>query len=165
MGKVFGSDGYVHHLGLMVLWVYVLCLVAQLCLTLYDPMEYSPPGSSVYGDSLGKNAGVGCHALQGIFPTQGSNPSLLGFLHWQADFFLPLAPPGKPKNTGVGSLSLLQGILLTQESNWGLQRCRRIHYWLSYQRSPLWVYKYVKIDQTVHFTCSLLYVSYTSIKL
>ena len=76
MGKVFGSDGYVHHLGVMVLWVYVLCLVAQLCLTLYDPMEYSPPGSSVYGDSLGKNAGVGCHALQGIFPTQGSNPGL-----------------------------------------------------------------------------------------
>ena len=59
MGKVFGSNGYVHHLGVMVLWVYVLCLVTQFCLTLYDPMEYSPPGSSVYGDSLGKNAGVG----------------------------------------------------------------------------------------------------------
>ena len=30
------------------------------------------------GDSLGKNTGVGCHALlQGIFPTQGSNPGLL----------------------------------------------------------------------------------------
>ena len=76
MGKVFGSDGYVHHLGVMVLWVYVLCLVAQLCLTLYDPMEYSPPGSSVYGDSLGKNAGVGCHAVLQIFPTQGLNPGL-----------------------------------------------------------------------------------------
>ena len=57
----------------------------------------------------------------------------------QADSLLS-EPSGKPKNTGVGSLSLLQGILLTQESNWGLQRCRRIHYWLSYQRSPLWVY-------------------------
>ena len=38
----------------------------------------SPPGSSVHGDSPGKNAGVDCHALlQGIFPIQGSNPSLL----------------------------------------------------------------------------------------
>ena len=35
----------------------------------------SPPGSSVDGDSPGKNTGVSCHALlQGIFPTQGSNP-------------------------------------------------------------------------------------------
>ena len=30
---------------------------------------------------------------------------------------LPSEPPGKPKNTGVGSLSLLQGNFLTQESN------------------------------------------------
>ena len=46
--------------------------------TLCDPMVCSPPGSSVHGDSPGKNAGMGCHALlQGIFPTQGSNLSLL----------------------------------------------------------------------------------------
>ena len=37
----------------------VLCLVAQLCLTLYDPMNCSLPGSSVLGESPGKNAGVG----------------------------------------------------------------------------------------------------------
>ena len=55
----------------------VLHLVTQSCLTLRDPMDYSPPGSSVHGDSPGRNAGVGCHALlQGIFPTQGSNPGL-----------------------------------------------------------------------------------------
>ena len=37
------------------------------------------------GDSPGKNTGVGCHALlQGIFPTQGSNPRLSCFRHWQA---------------------------------------------------------------------------------
>ena len=52
--------------------------VAQLCLTLCNPMDYSPPGSSVHGDSPGKNTGVGCHALhQRIFQTQGSNPGLL----------------------------------------------------------------------------------------
>ena len=55
----------------------VLCLVTQ-CLTLCNPMDCSPLGSSVHADSPGKNTGVGCHALlQGIFPTQGSNPGLL----------------------------------------------------------------------------------------
>ena len=40
-------------------------------------MDCIPPGSSVHGDSPGKNTGVDCHAfLQGIFPTQGSNPGL-----------------------------------------------------------------------------------------
>ena len=40
-------------------------------------MDCSLPGSSVHGDSLGKNTGVGCHALlQGIFPIQGLNPGL-----------------------------------------------------------------------------------------
>ena len=40
-------------------------------------------------------------------------------------------PPGKPKNTGVGSLSLLQKIFPTQESKWGLLHCRQILYQLS----------------------------------
>ena len=55
----------------------VLCLVAQSCLTLCDSMDCSRQGSSVRGDSLGKNTGVGCHTLlQGIFPTKGSNLDL-----------------------------------------------------------------------------------------
>ena len=55
----------------------VLCLVAQSCPTLCDPRDYSPPGSSVHGDSPSQKTGVGCHALlQGIFLTQGSNPGL-----------------------------------------------------------------------------------------
>ena len=49
---------------------------------------------------------------------------------------LPSEPPGKPKNTGVGSLSLFQRIFLTQESNRGLLHCRQILYQLSYQGSP-----------------------------
>ena len=53
-------------------------LVPQSCLNLCDPMDCSPPGSSVHGGSLGKNTGVGCQALlQAILPTQGSNPCLL----------------------------------------------------------------------------------------
>ena len=55
----------------------MLRLVAQSCPTLCDAVDCSPPGSSVHGDSPGKNTGVGCHALlQGIFPTQGLNPGL-----------------------------------------------------------------------------------------
>ena len=62
--------------------------------------------------------------LQGIFPTQGSNP---GLLH---------CSQGKPKNTGVGNLSLLQEIFLSQESNRGLLHCRQILYEWIYQGSP-----------------------------
>ena len=55
----------------------MLGLVHQSCLTLCNPMDCSPPGCSVYGDSPGKYARMGCQAfLQGIFPTQGSNPGL-----------------------------------------------------------------------------------------
>ena len=63
-------------------------LVAQLCPTLCDPMDCSPPGSSVHGilqarilewKKKKKNTGVGSHfLLQGIFFTQESN---LGLLH------------------------------------------------------------------------------------
>ena len=53
----------------------------------------------------------------------------------QADYLLnELA--GKPQNTGVGSLSLLQWIFLMQESNYGLLHCRWILYQMSYQGSP-----------------------------
>ena len=59
----------------------VLCAqLLQSCLTLCDPMDCSLPGSSVHGNSPDKNTRVGCRALlQGIFPTQGSNPGLPHF--------------------------------------------------------------------------------------
>ena len=53
----------------------------------------------------------------------------------QADS-LPSEPPGKPKNTGVGTLSLLQGIFLIHELNKGLLHCRWILYQLRYQVRP-----------------------------
>ena len=50
-------------------------LVAQLSPALSDPMDCSPPGSSIHGDSPGKNTGVGCHfLLQGNLPTPGIEP-------------------------------------------------------------------------------------------
>ena len=49
-----------------------------------------------------KNTGVGGHfLLQGIFPTQGLNPCLLGFLHWQADQILYHMPPGKQEYKNI----------------------------------------------------------------
>ena len=65
----------------------------------------------------------------GDLPSPGTEPR---FPTLQADS-LPAKLQGKPKNTGVGSLSLLRRIFPTQESNWGLQHWRRILYQLSYQ--------------------------------
>ena len=73
-----------------------------------------------------------------LFPSPGdlSNPGIEPRSPaLQADS-LPAEPQGKPKNTGVGSLSLLQGIFLTQEWNQGLLHCRRILYQLSHKGSP-----------------------------
>ena len=54
------------------------CLVTQSCLTLLWSHGLYPTRLLCPWDSPGKNTGVGCRALfQGIFPTQGSNPSLL----------------------------------------------------------------------------------------
>ena len=97
--------------------------VAQLSPTLCDPMDYTVHGI------------LQTRTLEwaAIPFSRGSSkprsPSL------QADSF-PAEPPGKPKNTGVSRLSLLQWIFLTQESNGGLLHCRRILYQLSYQGSP-----------------------------
>ena len=98
-----------------------------------------PPGSSVHGDSPSKNPGVGCHAfLQGIFPNPEIEPRSPAL---QADF-LPSEWPGEPMNTGMGSLSLLQGIFLTQELNQSLLHCRWILFQLSYQAPKTYCRKF-----------------------
>ena len=77
------------------------CLIAQSCLPLCDPKDWSSPGSSSPWDFPGKNPGMDCcFLLQGIFPTQGC------LLHWQVDSLL-LKSPVKP----VTSVSL--GLILT----------------------------------------------------
>ena len=84
----------------------VCVLSLQSCPTLCDPMGCSPPGLSVQWDSPSKNTGVGCHALlQGIFPTQGSNPCILYLLHWKAAS-LALAPRGKPSSNSQHTLTV-----------------------------------------------------------
>ena len=83
-----------------------LCLVAQLCLTLCNPMDCSPPDSSVHGIlQAGMLEGVAIPSPRGLLNPgiEPRSPSL------QADS-LPAEPPGKSKNTGVGRLSFLQQI-------------------------------------------------------
>ena len=104
-------------------------------------------------DAPGNNTRVGCHfLLQRTFPTQRSNLHFLHLLTWQSDLLpgkplyiglphcrrilYPAEPPEKPRKTGVGSLSLPQGIFPTQESHQGLQHGRRIPYQPSYQGRP-----------------------------
>ena len=66
---------------------------------------------------------------------------------------LPSEPPGKPMNTGVSSLSLLQGIFPTQESNQGLLNCRWILYQLRYQGSPWISYQFSSVTQSCPTLC------------
>ena len=68
----------------------------------------------------------------------GGSLSLSGpLLALQADS-LPDEPQGKPKNTGMGSLSLIQWIFPIQELNRGLLHCRRILYQLSPLHETQW---------------------------
>ena len=89
------------------------------CLTLCDPMNYTVHG--ILQDRVLEWVTF-LSLLQGIFSTQGSNTKS-PTLHVNS---LPAEPPGKPKNTGVDSLSLLHWIFWTQELNWGLLRCRTL---------------------------------------
>ena len=90
----------------------LVCLVTQSCPALWDPMDCSPPGSSVSEESPDKNTGVGCHALlQVILPTQGSNPGL-PHCRWILELWYHFhlsESPGKLKNTGVAAYPFSKG--------------------------------------------------------
>ena len=94
------------HLGKPLLYGYLIykCVCVLSHLVVSDsllPHGLQPTRLLCPWGSPGKNTGVGCHfLLQRIFPTQGSNPHLLGLLHWQAGS-LPLAPPGKPMDEPI----------------------------------------------------------------
>ena len=110
------------HIPKIRLYVLVKVKVAQSCLTIQS-MEFSRPEYWSGQPFLSP----------GDLPNPGIEPRSPAL---QVDS-LPAEPPGKPKKTGVGSLSLLKGIFLSQESNQGLLHCRRILNQLSYQGSPI----------------------------
>ena len=84
-------------------------------------------------------SGLPCH-LPGDLPNPGIEPRSPVL---QEDS-LPSELPGKPKNTGVGTWSLLQGILTSQESNRSLLHYTWILYQLSYQGSKMSIYSLKK---------------------
>ena len=100
--------------------------VAQSCPTFCDPLDYTVHGI------------LQARILEWVaFPFSKGSSQLRNRIQVSCiagGFFTE--PSGKPQNTGVGSLSLLQWIFLTQELNWGLLHCRWILYQLSYQGSP-----------------------------
>ena len=98
--------------------------VAQLCPTLCEPMDI------VHGILQVRILEWEAFPSPGYLPNPGIEPRSPAL---QADS-LPAGTPGKPKNTGVGSLSLLQWIFPTQGSNWGLLHYRWILYHMSYHR-------------------------------
>ena len=127
VARVCPSD--VESVGIRLVWM-SMSLVTQSCPTLCDPMDCSPPGSSVHGDSPRQEYWSGLpYPTPGYLPNPGIEPKSPAS---QVDS-LPSGPPVKPKNTGMGSLSLLQGIYPTQKSRQGLLHCRWI---LIYQGSP-----------------------------
>ena len=101
--------------------------VTQLCPTLCDPMDYT-----VHGIFQARILEWIAFPFSRDLPNPGIEPRSPT---WQADSLLS-EPQGKPKNTGVGSLSLLLRIFPTQELNRDLLHCRRILYQLSYEGSP-----------------------------
>ena len=128
---------------------FVLNSISKFCMSLknFPPLLYSSrsicisnslrphgpcsiPGSLVHRDSPGKNTGVGCHLDLPNPGIESKSPAS------RADS-LPPEPSGKPKNTGMSGLSLLQGNFPTQEWNRGLLYCRWILYQLSYAGSSI----------------------------
>ena len=59
-----------------------MSVCAQSCLTLCNPIDCSPPGSSVHGNSPGKNTGMGCPFFLGIFPTRERNSCISCIGRW-----------------------------------------------------------------------------------
>ena len=106
--------------------------VTPSCLTLCNPMDYR-----VHGILQARILKWVDFLSPGDLPNPGIEPRPPAL---QADS-LPAEPPEEPKSAGVGSLSLLQQIFLTQESNQGLLHCRWILYQLSYQGDPLDIHK------------------------
>ena len=109
----------------------MLRLVTQSCPTLCDPMDYSLPGSSVHGDSPGKN-GLPCPPPT-IFQTQGLNP---GLPHCR-QILNCLSHQGCPRILEWVAYPFSRGTSPIQELNRGLLHYRWILHQLSYQRSPV----------------------------
>ena len=129
-GRLISEEPFINDISILI-WKFESETHSVMSNSLWPHVLYSPRNSP------GQNTRVGSLSLlQGIFPTQGSNPGIKPRTPaLQADS-LQAEPQGKGKNTGVSSLSLPQGIFPTQELNQGLLHCRWILYQLSYWGRP-----------------------------
>ena len=87
-----------------------VCVCVSSCSVIFDslqPYGLQPARPFCPQYFPGKNIGMGSHfLLQGIFPSQGLNLSLLCLLHWQVDP-IPLCHEGSPQpNVTINFLSL-----------------------------------------------------------
>ena len=101
--------------------------VTQLCPTLCDPLDYTGNGI------------LQARILEWVafpFSRGSSQPRDWTQVSCIAGGFFTSWATREAQDTGTGSLSLLQGIFLTQESNWDLLHCRQIIYQLSYEGTP-----------------------------
>ena len=105
--------------------------VAQSCPTLWNPMDYT-----VHEILQTRLLVWVAFPSSGDLPNPGIEPRSPAL---QVDS-LPAEPEGKPQNTGTVSLSLLQGIFLTQEWNWGLLYCR--WFFTNWAIREAWVQKF-----------------------
>ena len=87
-----------------------------------------------------KKWGCGGSFLGFLLENESESYSVMSDSLWPHGLYSPWNSPGQ--NTGVGSLSLLQGIFPTQGLNPGLPHCRRIFYQLSHKGSPLYCTKW-----------------------
>ena len=128
LGYIRGFSSYQKDMGTILSSYRTETPNMQLCLK--NERKKENESRSVVSDSLrshglyspwnspGQNTGVGsCSLLQGIFPTQGSNP---GLPHCRQILYQ------LSQECWSGGLSLLQGIFLTQELNRGLLHCRQM---------------------------------------
>ena len=118
---------------------FLMRLISYSCLILWDPMDCCLSSSSVHGGSPGKTtrSGLFCLLWEDL-PNLGMEVRLVAL---QPDSL----PWRKHKNTGVGSLSLLQRIFPAWETNWGLLHCSG--FFIGWTTGMLWFMGLQRIGQ------------------
>ena len=102
----------VKRISLCVNLPFISCMCAKLfqsCPTLYNPMDHSPPGSSVHGVLQAWILDWVAMPLPGDRPHSGTELASLTSSLWQVDS-LPLAPPGKPMKESSVQFSSVQSL-------------------------------------------------------
>ena len=119
-----------------------MCVHAKLiqsCLTLCDPKDHSLPGSSVHGDSPGKNTGVGCMpSSRGSSQPRDQSPHISCLLHWQVGS-LSLVLPGKPVLVGSIAASKTKLSSGNHSEVWNK--------FINFNRDSLWYWKWIPIKE------------------